>query len=220
MPTWRNYSTPPLSITIEGNSLTISGEPPLSTAETNQSALLQTKLALFDFETQMEIEAYLKELPSIPQIRGDISVIGRQRYARYYSDNMGRGASTYNIWLMGRHMIIEVRGKPRLECSFDEFLKKGFGDGRESIIGPEAGMISIAVQRLSEYPCFCETGAETPSQHGTIKKIVSEQHPQAPIDHRVTVGRCSVCHRGWTFTESGDSHYSYHYSVREYPPSR
>jgi hypothetical protein len=48
--------------------------------------------------------------------------------------------------------------------------------------------------------------------------IVSAQNPSAPVEHRITVGRCSVCGRGWTFMMGGDSHYSYYYSVREYPP--
>ena len=57
-------------------------------------------------------------------------------------------------------------------------------------------------------------GAETFEQHGALERLAGPfQHPDAPITHQASVGRCRVCGRAAVLLESGDSHYDFRYEV-------
>ena len=227
MARWKTSYPSPLSLELQnGEVVYTNGDAPLqryaAVVLREDLSLLGALTAGFDFEAQVEVEAALLEeaLSSGDRLslRGDISLVGRRGVPRYFSDNMGRGASTYNIWLRGRQLTIDVRDQPRLEITFQTFLSVGFSEASAALIGSRASEIIDAVRQLELLPCFCGTGAETPEQHGNLKTLVSRQHPQASCEHLVTVGRCAVCGRGWIFIKSGDSHYSYSFQVRAFPP--
>ena len=90
---------------------------------------------------------------------------------------------------------------------------RGQGAANQNVVIAGTGFVSGAVASFS---CLCETGAQTPEQHGSFESIDRRAHPFAPMDVTAVVGRCQVCKRGWTFEASGDSHYSYSYEVHAF----
>jgi hypothetical protein len=228
MPTWKLTYPTLITFTIRDSHATYlkEGEAPQNYTTKQlqeEKGLLGKLLKGFEFEAQLEVEAVLQE-ESLPLEQRtpapNISLQGRSSVSRYFSDNMGRGASNYNVWIMGREAWIDVKGQARLTLALSELAKGKLPGAQGSVLGFAANELFDAAQKLSPLPCFCGTGAETPEQHGTIDEIISSrQHPDATCDHLVTIGRCSVCYRGYTFTKSGDSHYSYSFYVRDFPPT-
>ncbi len=229
MPTWKISYPTPTTLTIKDGTASYQrqGEAPQSytTSQLNEEkGLLGKLLDGFQFGEELEVEAFLAEESkplSQRTVVPDSSLQGRHSVTRYFSDNMGRGSvGNYNIWLMGREAWIDVKGQPRLVMSLSEMAKGKFPSAQRAVLGSMTNLLIDIAQKLDPLPCLCGTGAETPEQHGTIESIISHrQHPNAPIEHVVTIGRCTVCHRGYTFTKSGDSHYSYSFYVREFPPA-
>lgn len=221
MPRWKSYGKPTTEVTVSDGQVEITCGSAV-VLESSAAALrdelerLRSAVSALPFDARLEVEAAVLDPREVEPSRDELA--GRPQVSRYYSDNLGRGASTWNVWLFGRRVIVGVRGAPRVECSFRELLATGFTPASAARIGPEATAILEGVRRLEELPCMCGTGVERASQHGSLKTLASDQDPSAPIEHRVTVARCTVCGRGWTFIESGDPHYSYRYEVRPFPP--
>jgi hypothetical protein len=120
------------------------------------------------------------------------------------------------VWIMGRNVWADGGGE-RYEGTFESFLKSGFPQAIAAHLGAQTvRKVTDAVSSVAHYPCLCATGAQTPSQLGSFESIDQRTHPFAPMEVSVTVGRCVVCGRGWTFECSGDSHYGYSYAVHEF----
>lgn len=138
---------------------------------------------------------------------------GRPSVSHLYG--FGRGVPKA-VWLMGRNVWADAAGR-RYQATFEDFLAAGFPADTATDLGLEVVQrVTAAVRQLAPLPCKCDTGVETPDQHGTLDEIVRRQHPFAPIDVSAVVGRCRVCGRGWTFEAAGDSHYSYSYEVHPF----
>jgi hypothetical protein len=221
MARWQSYGSPPTVITVASGQMEVTRGSATVLRE-SAAALrddlerLRAAVAALPFDARLEVEAALLDPHEVEPSHDEIA--GRPKVARYYSDNLGRGASTWNVWLFGRQVIVDVRGEPRVECSFRELLATGLTAASAERIGPQAAVILDGMRRLDELPCMCGTGVERASQHGSLRTLASDQDPSATIEHRVTVARCTVCGRGWTFIESGDPHYAYRYEVRPFPP--
>ena len=123
----------------------------------------------------------------------------------------GRGSTAAGAWIFGRHVrLSRVRGP---DVAFETVLAHGLPEGHG--LTPDAAQALVeAVQALAPWPCFCGTGAETFEQHGALERLAGPfQHPDAPITHQASVGRCRVCGRAAVLLESGDSHYDFRYEV-------
>ena len=123
----------------------------------------------------------------------------------------GRGSNAAGAWIFGRNVrLSRVRGP---DLAFEEVLSRGLPEGHG--LTPDAAHALIeAVQALAPLACFCGSGAETFEQHGTLDRLAGPlQHPDAPVTHQASVGRCRVCDRAVVLLESGDSHYDFRYEV-------
>jgi hypothetical protein len=129
----------------------------------------------------------------------------------------GRGSGGC-VWILGRTVRTMSVAPTRVpDVTFEELLRVGYpSDVADALGAAIVEEVTAAVTRLVPLRCMCNTGAETPDQHGTIVTLAAGQNPDAPIDDRTTIGYCSVCGRGWMFNECGDSHYSYRYSVEPF----
>ncbi len=100
-------------------------------------------------------------------------------------------------------------------CIGDDFLT---GTLNDAVLRTFDLMTLVEARALSPLPCFCGTGWRRFHEHDALLNLARCQHPRAPIDHKAMTARCRICGRWWTLEEMGDSHYSYHYSVRQFEP--
>jgi hypothetical protein len=220
MPVWKNpYATPPATLKVNAEKLMLTvGEQERSWPVAELALAQELILRHFDYESYVEVEAFLKESQSPEPILHRHPLPARPSVPRYFSDNHGRGAGRYNIWLDGKTIIILVESETRLEVSHQEFLKTGFSPAAFKVIGKKTALkVMEAVTTLSRFSCFCGTGGTRSCHHHSLQTLAFDNHPYATMAHSVHVARCNVCGNGWTFTESGDSHYSYSYSIRPLP---
>ena len=126
----------------------------------------------------------------------------------------GRGGS-WVVWIFGR--TVRVGGGHDYDESFETFFAKGFPPAIAEAIGP-AGVAEVraGVLTLAPYECMCDSGADTPSQHGTYEIFAYKTDPRATVECNAKSGRCTVCNRGWTWTEDGDPSYEMYYAVTRF----
>ncbi|MFT5684095.1 MAG: hypothetical protein ACI8RZ_005036 [Myxococcota bacterium] len=197
------------TVRLEPAGLSCSGDDFLS--GTHNSAIL----TIFDLMTFVEVRAVLtnarrpeaQQHPALPD-----PPVGRPQipWDSFHNDQ-GR------VWIFGRRVAVDVSGQSRVELPLSEAA-----DGMEPF-GEALGEALVddvvqATRQLDPLPCFCGTGCQRSHQHDALTSITRSQHPHAPIDHHATVYRCRVCSRWWTYQETGDSHYSYNYQVRQFTP--
>ena len=172
----------------------------------------------FSFPIAVEICGTIKAKPKALSGTQNSKTVRKPYFERIFGG--GRGA-LWVVWLFGKNIRTSVRTPNNLtipDMSFAEFLENGFPQEYQTVIGAEEMQkIALAVKKLSPLSCMCSTGAKTPWQHGSIDVFLRRQHPFAPIEHSIELGRCTICNKSWSFEESGDSHYSYHYRVRPFP---
>ncbi|MGZ3420783.1 MAG: hypothetical protein ACXVEF_39295 [Polyangiales bacterium] len=167
-----------------------------------------------DFREQLEAEAVANNDRAVVR-RLDRDIDRRKSVRRQFGG--GRGA-TWWAFIQGRVLTFrDVREPEARELTLEELVERGLPASSAEIAGEQAAAMIESARALVDLPCMCGTGAETPEQHGTIWTMVSRADFSAPIDCTVTVGRCKVCGRGWTFEAAGDSMYSYHYRVERFP---
>ena len=122
------------------------------------------------------------------------------------------------VWFIGRTLAIDVRGQDRVEVPMAEAAEAGLDACRAALGDALIDRVVEAARALSPLPCFCGTGCQRIHEHDALMQLSSCSDPRAPIDRRAALLRCRVCGRWWTYQEEGDSHYSYHYTVRQFTP--
>ena len=172
----------------------------------------------FSFEIAVEICALILDGVSSENPTGNLPHQDRPTCKHRFSD--GRKGAWF-VWFFGKTIRAQIHpksGMKALNMTFKEYLKSGFPTEFQTVIGGEkVQQITIAVQQLLPLKCLCGTGVKTVGEHGSLRCIVQKQHPFAPFEVSITVARCTVCGQGWSFEKSGDSHYSYSYSVDSFP---
>jgi hypothetical protein len=122
----------------------------------------------------------------------------------------GRGSSTPGAWILGRVVRLSAH---RGDIRFEELLANGLPEGH-GLSDDVATALLEAARALAPLACPCGSGAETFDQHGALERLSGPvQHPDAPVTHQASAGRCTVCGGCWVLLESGDSHYDFHYTV-------
>ncbi len=134
---------------------------------------------------------------------------------RVFSPGRGGGQC---VWILGRIVRTMSTAPTKVpDLTFEEFLAAGYPEDVAVALGTErVAQVTAAVSQLAPRSCMCDTGAQTPGQHGTIRTLASAQNPNATVDDRTTIGFCTVCRRAWVFNEAGDAHYEYFYSVEPF----
>ncbi|MCA9536372.1 MAG: hypothetical protein KC593_21970 [Myxococcales bacterium] len=211
----QRYATPPSHLVVAGEELRLTrGErvQTVSLAAFATGALHEEVLAAFDFQTL--VEALALALPDAAPLRRDGAPEGeRGRSSTPRVFGGGRGSSGV-VFILGRRVSGHAL-EHRFDLSFEEFLRDGLLPAAASAIGADdLEKVRSAVRQLSALDCMCDTGCETPEQHGGLVSLIRRDHPAATVDFNVTVARCQVCGGLWSFQSVGDSHYSYEYTVR------
>lgn len=197
----------------EGEATKVSGDAAL------EGALTDRIVAEFDLMTAAELLGLLRYARLPPEQRvtptDHSPLVGRPRYARPFGESE-RGALGNMVWLFGRRVAIDVRGQPRVERTLQDVVARGFDEPTRAALGHALAEQTLdAARKLAPLPCLCGTGCRRPMEHDAFFQLSRLQHPSAPVDDVATSGPCRVCGRWWTFRESGDSHYGYHYEERE-----
>lgn len=131
--------------------------------------------------------------------------------------SFGRG-NPCAVWIRGRR-VSAMAGDISYEAPFEIHLATGFPAALAERLGEDiVARVNGAVGSLAPLPCMCHTGAFELSHHGSLDILASKSDPRAPVEVQATVARCTVCGQGWLFESSGDSHYSFTYSAREFEP--
>lgn len=197
----------------DGESAAVSGDEALD------GALTETVVARFGLMTAAELLGLLRyaRLPTEERVTPTepAPLTHRPRYTRPFGGG-GRGAVASMVWLFGRRVIVDVPGQGRVERALADVVACGFDEPTRAALGEALAQQTLdAARQLAPLPCLCGTGCRRPEEHDAFATLIRLQHPTAPIDDYASSGVCRVCGRWWTFRESGDSHYSYHYEQRQ-----
>ena len=199
-------------VILEGESKSISRQAYM------KGMLFEYVVRTFSFRIAVEICGLIHTKPNLTFDTKSSALTTKPSFGRIFGG--GRGAD-WVVWLFGKNIRTRVRTPTNLkipDMSFKEFLNKGFPQKYEEVIGkPEIQKIPSVVEKPSHLSCMCSTGAVTPWQHGNIDVFLTKDHPFAPIEHSIKLGRCSICGQSWSFEAAGDPHYSYNYQVRPFP---
>ena len=185
-----------------------------------EGALNERVLSIFGLMTLTEALALLTEarLPAEqrPPPAETASLAGRPRFVRdeAFSDASGR------VWFFGRTLAVDAKGRPRVALPLAAVASDGLGVLRATLSAALADVVEEAARQLLPLPCLCGTGCQRLHEHDALVSLIRRQHPHAPIDISATVAWCRVCARWWTYEAAGDSHYSYHYTVRQFQPGQ
>lgn len=217
--TWEDYSGHRLSIEAD----TVLLQPSKETCSGDaflEGALNERVLSIFNLMVLTEALALLTEARLPAEQRSPpaetTALRGRPWFVRdeAFSDASGM------VWFFGRTLAVDARGHPRVELPLGAVARAGLGTLRATLSPELAAAVEQAAQLLAPLPCLCGTGCQRLHEHDALVSLVRRQHPHAPIDHSATVAWCRVCARWWTYEEAGDSHYSYHYTVRQFRPGQ
>jgi hypothetical protein len=182
-----------------------------------EGALHRQVMALFDVETLTEAHGWLLE-GTWPEQRRVVPtdhtpLEGRPTVSRAFTHQR-----RVPIWFFGRTIALDLPDTPRQEIPMATVAAHGL-DGFRRALGSDLVRRAVAAARaLDPLPCFCGTGCTRSHEHDALDHLVSHQHPLATMVHRASLYRCRVCGRWWTYTEAGDTHYSFHYDVRQFKP--
>lgn len=171
----------------------------------------------FDFEVWVELRAlaeYAALLDGVDGVEGVRAPV-RQEIAPSVSvpRRFGRGGRGYAgpmAFIMGREVWVNLSGQPQIRSDLARVAEVGVPPVARVGLGDElSDRVEEAARTLTAAPCSCSTGCKEASQHTELRYLHSRQHPQAPTEHRVTVGFCQACGRFWRFVKAGDAHYSF-----------
>lgn len=216
MTTWRTkYRTPAAELRLEDDAMTLATGTEVTTWPLDQvrtPAVRDAVLAAFDIETWVELAAAVSGRgPRTPRPADE----RRPQVERARSPGRGGG---WSMHILGRRVSVrasELKHEGTLEAIRDDGLPPALA---AVIPADELASLARAVTALADLPCMCGTGAMTPDQHGTLFVVATGVDPNCPMQQQISCGYCTVCDRWWTFSEEGDSHYSFHYSVRAFDP--
>lgn len=217
-------------LTIDDTHVTIAKEgqdndvdrsaPPLHTwtrdAFLTDRALHTQVEQLFDYVVLARARAVVMEPtldPPFTPTHDVPSIQGRPQIQRVHSSGRGGG---WCVWILGRKVRFSLREHKVDDQPFETILASGLPHSvQEGLPAEICEQVLAGVQALSPLPCMCGTGCETTDQHGSFRTFVYG-NGNGPVEMNVQVGRCTVCGRGWSFREEGDSHYSFHYDVQPF----
>jgi len=199
------------TVRLEPDGVTCSGDDFL--AGTLNDAVLRA----FDLMTLAEARALLREARQPVDLRitpQEVTpLVGRPRIHRdAHNNDRGR------VWFFGRTLAIDVKEKPRVSLDLRTAAGSGMEAYREDLGDELVDTVIEAARALSPLLCFCGTGWLRFHEHDALLDLSRCHHPRTPIDHKAMTARCRICGRWWTLEVMGDSHYSYHYSVRQFEP--
>ena len=216
----QRYSTPPCQLTLTSSGARFaSGEAVTEWTmaaldDATPQATIRDHLGLEVLVQVLGVKDAFDRLDEIEQERPP----ERPRHPRIFGG--GRGG-TWTAWIFARRVRFSARGIDGVqEMSFEELIADGVPQDFTSICGADiADTIKKAARELAPLECMCGTGCETPEQHGDLHRLSSARDPRAPYDVTADLVECVVCSRWWTFSERGDSHYSYTRSLSQFIPT-
>jgi hypothetical protein len=200
------------SLTWDGASLTLSTTTPVTTLTVEARSSREdprfecAAIRAVGVELVAEVQAAIREGDALRRVDPPRDRPSRPRIFGFG----GRGSSTPGAWILGRIVRLSAR---RGDLPFEELLANGLPEDH-GLSDEVAAALIEAVRALAPLACPCGSGAETFDQHGALERLSGPvQHPDAPVTHQASAGRCRLCGGCWILLESGDSHYDFRYTV-------